>query len=251
MRQLWRFLRIVTITTAYTIYTAIAAWRIDEDKRPAFRAKRQQIGCGILCRLLGIEVWTEGRLPDPGGMLYVSNHFGVLDPLVLASQLPVAFVGKAELRRWPFVGWVCSVMGVIFVDRDRRIQTASFVGQVRERLGAGVDVLVFPEGRTSTGQTVLPFKTGAFAAVAGMEDGRVLPLRLEAVEVEGRPAEGVMREKVVWADSNVPFLVHFWHLVGLRRVRMRVRVGEPVETDGLGRKELAEASHARVLALRD
>lgn len=245
MRQLWRFVRVAWTMLVHTLYTAVAVRRRPPERRAAFRAHRQHVGCRRLCEILGVRVTVEGDLPGHDGMLVVCNHFGVLDPLVLASRLPVAFVGKAGIRQWPFVGWVCATMGVIFVERERRSATASFVEQVRARMADGVDVLVFPEGTTTRGRTVRPFKTGAFAAVAGT-DGRVLPLFLDARTVEGRPAVGAERERVVWAEGSPSFLVHFWHLLGLRRVHMVLRVGPPVSADGHDRKALARALHACV-----
>lgn len=251
MRALWRLLRVLWTTTTHTLYLSLAVRFRPPEARAAFRAWRQHVGCRALCRILGVRVVVEGALPGRDGALLVCNHFGVLDPLVLASQVPLAPVAKAEVADWPYVGWVCRTMGVIFVRRERRTQTISFVDTVQQRLREGVHVLVFPEGTTSGERRVMPFKTGAFEAVAGMEDGTVLPLYLDAVTVEGVPAEGAAREKVVWADSDLTFVQHVWQLLGLKQVEMRIRLGTPVSTAGRDRKELAQISHAQVRALSE
>lgn len=249
MRPFWRLLRIFLTMLAHTLYVGFAARRRPPAARAAFRARRQHVGCRALCRILGVRVVLEGRVPEHRGLLLVSNHFGVLDPLVLSAAIPLAAASKAEVRHWPFLGWVCRTFGVLFVERERRTQTATFVETVQDRLRRGVHVLVFPEGTTNAGRRVQPFKTGAFEAVAGLDGGAVLPLHLDAVAVEGAPAEGAVRDRVVWADPAVPFLRHVWDVLSLRDVEMRVRVGEPLPTAGLGRKELAQAAHARVAAL--
>ena len=114
---------------------------------------------------------------------------------------------------------------------------------------AAWDVLVFPEGRTSRGASVLPFKTGAFAAVAEDGKGTVVPLCLLPRSVEGRPATGTDLESVTWADTPQTFAEHVWHLLGLRYVHYDVHVGEPIATAGRNRKALAQAAHRAVEAL--
>jgi 1-acyl-sn-glycerol-3-phosphate acyltransferase len=249
MRAFWRLLRLFFVVGGHTLYTSLAVRRRPAAERAAFRAWRQHVGCRALCRALGVRVTVEGAWPEGRGMLLVCNHFGVLDPLVLSSEIPLAAVSKAEVAQWPLLGWVCRTMGVIFVERERRTQTGSFVETVQDRLHRGVPVLVFPEGTTSGERRVQPFKTGAFEAVADMPDGLVLPLHLDAVTVEGRPADAAVRARVVWADSSLSFTQHVWQLFSLRDVEMRVRVGTPLSTDGRSRKELAQISQAHVTAL--
>ncbi len=241
IRRIWRAVRILVALVVHPAYTALAARRLPPAERSAFRARRQQIGMAVLCRTLGIRVTMTGTPPAHRPMLYVCNHLGLLDTLVLASQMPVSFAAKAEIRAWPLLGWVCSTMGVLFVERERPTQTSRFVRDVQQKLGEGVPVLVFPEGTTGPGDALLPFKTGAFESVAGQEQGAVLPLHLAARAIEGDPAR---RDEVVWGTQG--FLEHGWHVVGLRRVDMHVRVGEPVATAGHDRKQLARLTQQAV-----
>ena len=221
------------------------------SQRPAFRAHQQVIGCRVLCRILGLEIRTEGTPPAIDGVLVVCNHFGVLDPLVLATALPVAFVGKAEIKKWPFLGWVAATHGLIFVERERPTTVNSFTQRLHRRFRAGVNVLVFPEGTTSPDETVLPFKTGAFGAVAEKPDQCILPVYLRVDSVEGEPAVGEIRDQVVWSDPNLPFLRHVWYLLGLRRVKMTVVFGNVLSVADRNRKELAQVAREAVEALRD
>ncbi|WP_457652812.1 lysophospholipid acyltransferase family protein [Rhodocaloribacter sp.] len=251
MRQTWRLVRFAASILARTSWLWLTVRFVPAAERSAYRARLQRRACVVFCRILGVRVTRSGALPEAGAVLAVSNHLGLFDPWVLASQMPLAFVAKAEMNDWPVAGWICRTVGVIFVARERRMQANTFVEQVQKRLREGVRVLVFPEGTTSNGETVMPFKTGAFEAVAGMEDGAVLPLYLNVRAVEERPAKGRLREAVTWADSSETMLQNFWKLLGLRSVHVEVRVGAPIATAGRDRKTLARLSHAAVLALAE
>lgn len=239
------------MTAIYTAYVAIAARFVEPDRRTSFRARHQRNGCRILCRIFGLRVEPPSVVSHHGNVLLISNHFGILDPFVLASVLPVAFAGKAEIAGWPFFGWVARTFGVIFVHRDRKHAVAGFLEQVRVRMRSGVPVLVFPEGTTSADEEVLPFKTGAFAAVVGMNDASVLPVYLRPVRVNREAATGERRRQVTWAGGNEPFLSNLLRIVRLRSIEMEVTVGQPLDVTGRSRKELAELSRARLIALRD
>ena len=243
--RLWRVLRVVWILVSHTVVTSLGLRRRPEAERACYRARRQQSGVARVCRALGVRVRLVGAPPE-APMLIVCNHLGVLDPFVLASQIPVSFAGKAELRQWPLVGWVVRTHGMVFVHRERVRQTETFVAQVRRKLAEGVSMLVFPEGTTSRGPEVRRFKTGAFEAVAGLEGGAVLPLYLHIAAVEGDPAR---RAAATWADDDGTFAEHAWHIAGLASAEMHVHVGAPIPTAGHDRKRLARQAEAAVSAL--
>lgn len=233
-----------------TAFLASRTSRMPERESMHLRAHRQRIGCHQLCRILGIRVRTDGRLPEREGMLVVSNHFGVLDPLILASVIPVSFVGKAELQDWPFIGWVAVTHGLLLVDRERRTAVARFTDEIRRRLDYGVHVLVFPEGTTSPDESLLPFKTGAFEAVSDSETARILPVHLAVDRIEDEPARGPVRKRVVWSDPELPFHKHSWDVAGIRNMEFTVKIGEPIETAGRDRKQLAQVAQQAVEELR-
>lgn len=250
MRASWRLLRLVLTTLAYTAYLAWSVRRRAPAERPAYRARRQQVGCVRLCRILNVHLRVAGMPPPRDGpTLLVTNHLGVLDPLVLATALPVAIVAKAEMARWPVVGWVCRTHGVLFVERGRPSASGALVAEMQATLAAGVPVLVFPEGTTSRGPGVLPFKTGAFEVVAGQPEARVVPGYLHPVRIGAVPARGAEWDRVTWADTDDGFLHHFWKLMSLPRVEMHLAIGPPVPAKGKDRKALARQLQEAVLGL--
>ena len=221
------------------------------ERTDELRCRAQQIheGCGQLCELVGIRVRAKGKMPDRSGMLVVANHFTVLDPLILASVAPMAPVARADLQGWPFIGNVSMAHGMIPVDRDRRTAAASFVKRLGERLAAGLNVLVFPEGNTSEELAIRPFRTGAFEAVAGRTGGLVLPAYLSLDRVENEPATGDVRRRIVWLE-HTSFWGHIWGLAALRGLEYTVHLDEPISTEGRNRKELAQLARNAVEQIR-
>ncbi|MEX0366854.1 MAG: lysophospholipid acyltransferase family protein [Ruegeria sp.] len=121
-----------------------------------------QFVCRNAFRILGIGFRTSGELmQEPGAV--VANHTSWLDIFALNARKRIYFVSKAEVANWPGIGWLARATGTVFIERDRkkaREQTKLF----EERLKAGHKLLFFPEGTSTDGLRVLPFKTTLFAA---------------------------------------------------------------------------------------
>ena len=115
-------------------------------------------------RALGVDVQVRGSL-EPGAKLLVANHVSWLDVIVLQSLCPqVRFVAKAEVGRWPLIGRLVVGARTFFVERDRPRKTRTLVDALAVALSAGETVVVFPEGTTSDGHAVLPFRTSLLHA---------------------------------------------------------------------------------------
>ncbi|MEM7320367.1 MAG: lysophospholipid acyltransferase family protein [Pseudomonadota bacterium] len=137
-------------------------------ERPLFGVNRPitphitQFVCRNGLRILGIGFHTQGELMRERGAV-VANHSSWLDIFALNARKRVYFVSKAEVANWPGIGVLARATGTVFIQRDRKhakAQTALF----EERLNAGHKLLFFPEGTSTDGQRVLPFKSTLFAA---------------------------------------------------------------------------------------
>ncbi len=186
--------------------------------------------------LHGIALEHAGPLPL-GPALIASNHVSWLDPLVIASLLPCVPISKLDVARWPVVGAIARELGVIFVSRGDARSGARVLNAAGESLARGVSVLNFPEGTTTEGTTVLPFRPGLF--------GVAVRLRIPVVPVAIRydPAS------LAWV-GDAPFLPHYLTLAARRQTRAFVQVGTPiVPGPGAGASDLARAAHAAVADL--
>ena len=121
-----------------------------------------QFVCRMAFVILGIGYSTQGeRMHHPGAV--VANHSSWLDIFALNARKRIYFVSKAEVAKWPGIGWLARATGTVFIRRERaeaRAQTDLF----QARLLAGHKLLFFPEGTSTDGRQVLPFKTTLFAA---------------------------------------------------------------------------------------
>lgn len=129
------------------------------------QARRMHELARQLCRDHGIQVVVEGGAPDYPA-IFVANHVSHVDPLVIASVTPLLPIAKAEISKWPFIGRVGRYLGIMFVRRDSVISGTAVLRQSLRALQRGVSVLNFPEGTTTLGGNVLPFKRGIFGLAA-------------------------------------------------------------------------------------
>lgn len=114
--------------------------------------------------ILGIERRVRGAR-DPAAGAQVANHSSWLDIFALNAEGPLYFVSKAEVASWPGIGWLARATGTVFIER-RRAEAGRQRALLRERLALGHLLTVFPEGTSTDGRRVLPFKTTILAAFA-------------------------------------------------------------------------------------
>lgn len=211
-----------------------------ENLAPAVRALWLQRHSRRVLKIFQLEASVEGPVPTRG--LLVSNHLGYLDIFLLASIAPVVFVSKREIKFWPVVGWLTQMAGTLFVDRERRAQ----VGQVNDEIEAALDrgalVVLFPEGKSSNGQTVLPFKSSLLEPAAQSAH----PLSVGAIQYSIE--DGDMAGEVCYWGGHT-FFPHLLNLLGKRAVRATVRFA-PFQRTGADRKQLAVQLRDEILKLK-
>jgi 1-acyl-sn-glycerol-3-phosphate acyltransferase len=126
--------------------------------------------------LHGVELEVDGPLPL-GPAVLASNHLSWLDPLVVASIVPCVPISKADLSGWPVFGTIARELGVLFITRGDPRSGVRLLRAAESALVQGIPVLNFPEGTTTPGETVLPFRKGLFG-VARTLDVPVVPVAI-------------------------------------------------------------------------
>jgi 1-acyl-sn-glycerol-3-phosphate acyltransferase len=240
LRVTGRFLWFVGVVIAAAFDFLFRCAGRPKDSAPAARALWLQRHSRRVLKIFKLEAHVEGQVPTRG--LLVSNHQGYLDIFLLASIAPAAFVAKREIKSWPVIGWLTQMSGTLFVDRERRVQ----VGQVNDKIQAALDrgalVVLFPEGASSNGETVLPFKSSLLEPAAQSTH----PLSVGAIQYTIEDGD-VVREVCYWGDHT--FFPHLLNLLGKRAVRATVRF-VPVQRTGADRKQLAVQLREEILKLK-
>ena len=199
-----------------------------------------------MLRLIAVEVEVEGEFPAQGAV--ITNHQSYLDIIVLGALHPCVFVSKAEVSRWPLVGWMTRTAGTVFVERGRGGSAAAASGQMRSAAEAGVPVVFFPEGTTSNGEGLLPFRGGLLAEARAAE----LPVWAGRLRYSVAGPAGVTVEDDVayWGERNI--LTHMVRFLTLAGVRARVRfAAEPLRFKATDRKAAAVEARGAMLGLGD
>ena len=240
LRVTGRFLWFVGIVIAAAFdFLFRCAFRL-ENSAPTARALWLQCHSRRVLKIFRLEARVEGAVPTRG--LLVSNHLGYLDIFVLASLAPIVFVAKREIKFWPVVGWLTQMGGTLFVDRERRVQVGLVNDEIQAALDRGALVVLFPEGGSSNGQTVLPFKSSLLEPAAQSTH----PLTVSAIQYAIEDGD-VVREVCYWGDHT--FFPHLLNLLGKRVIRANVRFA-PVKRTGADRKQLAVQLRGEILRLK-
>lgn len=208
----------------------------DPDKRTDRDWRAIQNWMARLCRILGIRVIVEGA-PAKSPVLFVSNHISWYDIPVLQSAIPTGFVSKAEIRNWPVIGWMAYRGNTLFVQRGKR-ESFLYVLQYMKRRLNGQNLLVFPEGTTSSGDTVLNFKT-RFYDPAIESHVPIQPIAL----YYNSPWRSC--EELAFINHE-PFVAHMLRLIGEPYIDAHLRFCTPVQTVGRDRHELGEVTQDEV-----
>jgi 1-acyl-sn-glycerol-3-phosphate acyltransferase len=196
-----------------------------------------------LCwRILGFRVETTGRQSDRHPTLFVSNHVSYLDITMLGGLIRGSFIAKSEVSSWPLFGTLARLQRTVFVER-RPQRSAAQRDIVSSRLASGDDLILFPEGTSSDGNRVLPFKSALFGAAETLIDGAPVllqPVSIAYTRLNGMPMGRHFRPFFAWY-GDMEMGSHLWELLGFGIVTVKVEFHPVVTIADFGsRKALAE-----------
>jgi 1-acyl-sn-glycerol-3-phosphate acyltransferase len=167
-------------------------------------------------RLMGIRIEKKGQPVSGKPCLYVANHMSWLDILVLSAVQPMCFIAKKEVANWPLFGLLATVGRTLYIDRERRHDVRNSHAVIQKRFADNEIIALFPEGTSSDGNRLLPFRSALMGA-ADMEVGGqpvlVQPVTIAYTGVHGIPLGRIRRPIFAWY-GNMPLMSH---LLGVGR----------------------------------
>lgn len=197
-------------------------------------------------RSLGVRSSVIGAV-ETGSVLYVLNHLSWLDIPVVGSHLHGAFVAKAEVGSMGVVGFLADLQRTIYVERERRHRSADQASEISDRLRAGENVILFPEGTSNDGVRILPFKSTLFSGVEGeaTRHVRIQPLTLAYTHLNGLPITRNRLIELAWI-GDMDLAPHAFDCMKLGRIEARILAHAPVRREDF-RDRKALAQHCRTV----
>jgi len=245
---------ILFVFAAVTVVLLAPQWVLVKFRLPLWRAMALQYH-RFTCGLFGVRVAVVGR-PLRGGVLLTANHTGWLDIPILSAVTPVSFVSKSEVGQWPFFGTLARLQRTVFIHR-KRAQALDDRNNIRQRLREGDALVLFPEGTSSDGNRVLPFRSALLSAAEvplGEDDSHhvahppVQPVSVAYVNLHGMPMGRENRPFFAWY-GDMELVPHLWEALKTGPIDVTVEFHEPLTIDQAGgRKALAARCEAAVRA---
>ena len=164
----------------------------------------------IITSTHGLDIEVLGKIPK-GPCILVANHLGYLDPVIIGSLIHCKPIAKSELGNWPLFGSCLSALGIFFYVRGCVRSGVRVLLKSISFLRNGESILIFPEGTTTNGKQVLPFKRGIFG-VSKITGIPVVPIRVE-----------FMDESAAWWEASDSFVSHFYR-IGWLLIRVKILV---------------------------
>ncbi|NBX92447.1 MAG: 1-acyl-sn-glycerol-3-phosphate acyltransferase [Proteobacteria bacterium] len=169
-----QFFKAISLACALLFHLVIASGLLialpDTHERRLFLVQWMHHCSRIILQILDISFWVEDQTtsPPPAGTLFLANHVSYIDALILSAQYPAVFVTSHEVRDTVFLGWLARCSGCVFVERRGFNTLKRDISDIRDLLASGLNVIIFPEGTTSDGSQILPFKQSLLEAAVGI-----------------------------------------------------------------------------------
>ena len=175
-----------------------------------------------VCKILGLRISVSGS-PTSSPTLLASNHISWHDIVVLQSLIATGFVGKHEIRDWPLIGWMAHRGNTLFIRRGQRDSAQQIKHAMQPRFANRQNIMIFPEGTTGTGESVLRFRSRLFEAATELH----IPIQPVAIYYDspGKPC------KELAFVGNEAFVSHLLRTLDEPYINVRVHFCPSINTD--------------------
>jgi 1-acyl-sn-glycerol-3-phosphate acyltransferase len=237
-----RTYRISRIATHTIVGLAIAAVVL-----PLTNQSRKRIiirwWCGGLMRAFAIQVNTFGDLPPSGtqGVMFVANHISWSDIHALNSKIALRFIAKSDIKSWPVFGYLVTKANTLFIDREKRQEAGRIVETISASLIAGDNLCFFPEGTTTDGTQILPFKSSALQAAISANT-RIWPVAIKYVSADG----GVNTAMAYAAETTL--MESMSNIIAQKNAIVELHFLAPIAAAGYDRRELSNLAYQAISA---
>lgn len=233
------FFSAATILTVFFVALGNITLRPFGNIRVTWKNKIIQLWARSTEFLTGMNLALEGTPPKPPFFL-VCNHLSYIDVVPLWKYLDATFIAKSEVSEWPFFGTATKILGVLFIDRNLKTDVRRVNKLISENISERQGVILFPEGTSTKGEKVLPFKSSLllYPVVSKM------PVHYASITYKTEDDDAPAYLNICWW-GDMPFLSHVYNLFKVRSFEAKITFGELPETEG-NRKKLAKKLHSKI-----
>lgn len=182
---------------------------------------------------------VPGKLPER--CMLALNHISWVDIFVIDARFPATFIAKSEVRSWPFVGWLCTKVGTLYIERGKRSAARQARQTVAHELERGALIAVCPEGTTTFGRSLERFHAALFQPVVDAE-ATVQPVALRYLDAGGA------RTDAAGYVGETSLLESVWTIVSTRHIVAELSFLPPIPARGYTRRTLAQKTETAIAA---
>ncbi len=246
LRSKCKLLGTLPLLVSYIVISGALIALTSSRRKRHLLVRNTSVFARVILRLLGIHIHVKHpeRLHlSGGGLLIVANHLSYVDVLAVSSLIPAVFITSVEMRQTLLLGTLARFGGSIFVERRNIAGLRKEIESIAQALNQGLCVVLFPEGTTSNGQQMRPFKNSLFdAAIKAKKD--IFPFCLRYTKVNDRHMTCDDRDSVFYY-GDMTFFGHLSRLLALRSVDLEVHPLETIRVDPQdSRKELSARAYS-------
>ena len=203
-----------------------------------------------VCCIFRVKVVVEGKPYKDSQTIYVSNHISYLDIPAVGSILRASFVAKKDVASWPVFGFLSKLQQTAFISRSREDAKKEKYA-LDTMLMDGKNLIIFPEGTSTDGREVLPFKSSLFSIAyrEGLDDIRIQPFTIRMARVDNKDVTTQdIRDIYSWhLNMDTPLEKHLWTFAKSKGATIKVIFHPEIKaSDFSDRKTLAKTSHNAV-----
>ena len=196
------------------------------------------------------KVQVTGARPSSHHCFFVGNHISAMDIPMLGSILPASFAAKADVESYPLFGFLANIQQTVFISRK---SSSAKIAQtkIRALLNSGKNLILFPEGTSTDGTYVVPFKSTLFSIPIEMADRNIViqPFTLSLLSVEGSSDLTRERRNMFTLSPDVEFWQNFFSIMSLTEAVVNLHFHDPITvTANADRKILAETAYKAVVS---
>ena len=234
LRAAWKFSAFGLLSAGvYVVLTVVSpVAKLVRGESWSLRAWMFRFWSRWTARIINVHMETRGT-PPVSPFFLVSNHLSYVDVILYASRLRCVFVARSDVVRWPIFGALCRLGNTLFIDRENKRDIPRVLGEIDRTMERGLGVIVFPEGTSSDGSSVLSFRPPLLEAAARAR----LPVSYASLTYETPGQEASAQNHVCWWGTT-GFTEHLLKLFQLRRIDATIHFGAESIREG-DRKILA------------